>query len=101
MVMDILPAVLILTPVLAPVVAKFGIDPLHFALIMLVNLNIGMITPPFGMTLLTSARIANCSYDGAIAAVIPFLLAVLVSLILVTIFPWLTLMVPQLLGYWG
>jgi tripartite ATP-independent transporter DctM subunit len=101
MVMDILPAVLILTPVLAPVVAKFGIDPLHFALIMLVNLNIGMITPPFGMTLLTSARIANCTYDGAIAAVIPFLLAVLLSLILVTVFPWLTLMVPQLLGYWG
>lgn len=99
MLMDILPAVLILAPVLAPAVAQVGVDPLHFALVMLVNLNIGMITPPYGMTLLTSARIANCSYDGTIRAVIPFLVAELVSLGIITYIPWFVLVLPRALGF--
>lgn len=98
MLMDILPAVLILAPVLAPAVLQIGVDPLHFALVMLVNLNIGMITPPYGMTLLTSARIANCSYDATIRAVIPFLVAELVSLAIITYFPWFVLVLPRSLG---
>ena len=99
MFMDILPAVLILTPVLAPAAVQAGIDPLHFALVMLVNLNIGMITPPFGMTLLTSARIAGCSYDRTIMAVWPFLIAELVTLLLITYIPTLTLVIPRALGF--
>jgi TRAP-type transport system large permease protein len=99
MFMDILPAVLILTPVLAPAAKLIGVDPLHFALIMLVNLNIGMITPPFGMTLITSAKIANTSYDSVIIAVWPFLLAEMVTLGLITYIPWLVLSVPKLLGF--
>jgi TRAP-type transport system large permease protein len=99
MVMDILPAVLILTPVLAPTMAQAGVDPLHFALIMLVNLNIGMITPPYGMTLLTSARIANCSYDRAIRAVLPFFYAELVTLLIITYVPWIVLVLPRALGF--
>ena len=99
MFMDILPAVLILTPVLAPAANQAGVDPLHFALVMLVNLNIGMITPPFGMTLITSARIANTSYDSVIIAVWPFLVAELVSLGLITYIPWLVLSVPRVLGF--
>jgi TRAP-type C4-dicarboxylate transport system permease large subunit len=99
MFMDILPAVLILTPVLAPAAKLIGVDPLHFALIMLVNLNIGMITPPFGMTLITSAKIANTSYDSVIIAVWPFLVAELVTLGLITYIPWLVLSVPKLLGF--
>ncbi|MBW1712670.1 MAG: TRAP transporter large permease [Deltaproteobacteria bacterium] len=101
MIMDILPAVLILAPVLAPAMAKVGVDPLHFALIMLVNLNIGMITPPYGMTLLTSARIADCSYDKTIVAVTPFLVALLVALILITYVPWFVLALPRLFGFAG
>ncbi len=93
-----LPAVLILAPVLAPTVLQIGVDPLHFALVMLVNLNIGMITPPYGMTLLTSAHIANCSYDGTFRAVIPFLVAELVSLAIITYFPWFVLVLPRSLG---
>jgi TRAP-type C4-dicarboxylate transport system permease large subunit len=85
-------------PVLAPAVLQIGVDPLHFALVMLVNLNIGMITPPYGMTLLTSARIANCSYDGTIRAVIPFLVAELVSLAIITYFPWFIPVLPPSLG---
>ena len=99
MFMDILPAVLILTPVLAPAVIRVGIDPLHFALVMLVNLNIGMITPPYGMTLLTSARIARCSYEGAIRAVIPFLVAELITLIIITYIPWVVLVIPRAFGF--
>ncbi len=99
MFMDILPAVLILTPVLAPAVTRIGVDPLHFALVMLVNLNIGMITPPYGMTLLTSARIAECSYDSVIRAALPFLVAELIALVLITYIPWLVLSVPRALGF--
>ena len=99
MFMDILPAVLILTPVLAPAANQAGVDPLHFALVMLVNLNIGMITPPFGMTLITSARIASTSYDSVIIAVWPFLVAELVTLGLITYIPWLVLSVPRVLGF--
>ncbi len=99
MIMDILPAVLILTPVLAPAMVKIGVDPLHFALVMLVNLNIGMITPPYGMTLLTAARIADCSYDKAIAAVTPFLVAELIALGLITYLPWFVLVLPRALGF--
>jgi len=99
MFMDILPAVLILTPVLAPAAKQAGVDPLHFALIMLVNLNIGMITPPFGMTLITSAKIAKTSYDSVIVAVWPFLVAELVCLGFITYIPWLVLSVPRLFGF--
>jgi len=99
MFMDILPAVLILTPVLAPAANQAGVDPLHFALIMLVNLNIGMITPPFGMTLITTARIARTSYDSVIIAVWPFLVAELAALGLITYIPWLVLSVPRMLGF--
>jgi tripartite ATP-independent transporter DctM subunit len=99
MFMDILPAVLILAPVLAPAVVRAGVDPLHFALVMLVNLNIGMITPPYGMTLLTSARIADCAYDRVISAVWPFLLAELTALALVTYIPWLVVALPRALGF--
>ena len=99
MVMDILPAVLILAPVLGPAMLKIGVDPLHFALIMLVNLNIGMITPPYGMTLLTSARIADCSYDKTIMAVIPFLIAELVALVTITYIPWFVTALPRVLGF--
>jgi tripartite ATP-independent transporter DctM subunit len=99
MFMDILPAVLILAPVLAPAIVRAGVDPLHFALVMLVNLNIGMITPPYGMTLLTAARIANCSYDSAIRAVVPFLVAELIALFITTYVPWVVLALPRALGF--
>jgi tripartite ATP-independent transporter DctM subunit len=99
MFMDILPAVLILVPVLAPAMTQAGVDPLHFALVMLVNLNIGMITPPYGMTLLTASRIANCSYDRAIQAVLPFFWAELASLLIITYVPWIVLVVPRALGF--
>ena len=99
MVMDILPAVLILAPVLGPTMLKVGVDPLHFALIMLVNLNIGMITPPYGMTLLTSARIADCTYDRTISAVIPFLIAELLALGIITYVPWFVTALPRTLGF--
>ncbi len=99
MFMDILPAVLILVPVLAPAMQQVGIHPLHFALILLVNLNIGMITPPYGMTLLTAARIADCSYDRTIKAVFPFFIAEVVSLGIITYVPWFVMVLPQAFGF--
>ena len=99
MVLDILPAILILVPVLSPMVTKLGIDPLHFALVMMVNLNLGMITPPYGMTLLIGSRIGECSYDSVIKSVFPYLVAGLVTLALITYFPWLILFLPKMLGF--
>jgi tripartite ATP-independent transporter DctM subunit len=101
MIMDILPATMILVPVLAPAAIKAGIDPLHFALVFMVNLNIGMITPPYGMTLLTATRIAGCTYDATIKAIGPFLIAELVTLVLITYLPWLILALPKALGLYG
>jgi tripartite ATP-independent transporter DctM subunit len=101
MFMDILPATMILVPVLTPTALNAGIDPLHFALVLMVNLNIGMITPPYGMTLLTATRIAGCTYDESIRAVIPFLAAELFTLGLITYFPWFVLIVPRALGLYG
>ena len=101
MFMDILPATMILVPVLAPMAIKAGVDPLHFALVFMVNLNIGMITPPYGMTLLTAARIAGCRYDETIRAVVPFLAAELVTLGLITYFPWLIMVLPKALRLYG
>lgn len=101
MIMDILPATMILIPVLAPAVIKAGVDPLHFALVFMVNLNIGMITPPYGMTLLTATRIAGCTYDATIKAIIPFLAAELTTLALITYFPWLILVLPKAFGLYG
>ena len=101
MIMDILPATMILIPVLAPTVIGAGIDPLHFALVFMVNLNLGMITPPYGMTLLTATRIAGCTYDATIKAILPFLAVELVTLALITFFPWLVLVLPKALGLYG
>ncbi len=101
MFMDILPATMILVPVLAPTAIQAGVDPLHFALVFMVNLNIGMITPPYGMTLLTATRIAGCTYDETIRAVVPFLAAELVTLGLITYFPWLIMVLPKALRLYG
>lgn len=98
MFIDILPAVLILAPVLGPACIKLGIHPLHYGMVMLVNLNIGMITPPFGMTMLTASRIAKVEYGKVIKEVIPFLIAELITLLLITYIPELILIIPRALG---
>ncbi len=84
-------AIIVLAPILAPVAQHFGIDPVHFGLIMVVNLALGMITPPFGVNLFAACTVARISLDRIIPHLIPFVLVVLGCLMIVTYFPALSL----------
>jgi TRAP-type C4-dicarboxylate transport system permease large subunit len=95
--METIAAISILVPVLMPIVNKVGIDPVQFGLIMVLNLMIGLLTPPVGMVLFVLSRVANLSFDRTVAAVMPFLLPLFVVLILITVFPQLTLWLPTLI----
>ena len=98
MVMEIGVNVILLAPLLLPVALKYGIDPLHFALVMLVNLNIGLVTPPVGVCLFVAAPIAKVPIEKIFLKAIPFILAEIVILLLITYIPYLVLFVPKLLG---
>jgi tripartite ATP-independent transporter DctM subunit len=95
--METIAAISILVPVLMPAVTAAGIDPVQFGVIMVLNLMIGLLTPPVGMVLFILARVANISFDRTVRAVMPFLIPLLAVLVLITIFPSLTLIVPQYL----
>lgn len=95
--METIAAISILVPVLMPVVLKAGIDPVQFGVIMVLNLMIGLLTPPVGMVLFVLARVARIPFDRTVRAVMPFLIPLLAVLILITIFPQITLIVPQYL----
>ena len=91
--------VIILAPILAPIAAKFGIHPLHFALVMIVNLNIGLATPPLGVCLFVACPIAGVTLEELTKAILPFLLVEVAVLLLITYVPWFILIVPRMLGF--
>lgn len=102
MFLDIGPAVVILAPIVTPVMIQLGFDPLHFAIIMMVNVNIGNATPPMGMSLMVASQIAEVPYETAMKEVGWFLLAEIIALLLISYIPALTLWLPGLLGLtWG
>ncbi|HEY5580204.1 MAG TPA: TRAP transporter large permease [Rhodoferax sp.] len=84
-------AIIVLAPILAPVAIHFGIDPVHFGLIMVVNLALGMITPPFGVNLFAACTVARISLDRMIKDLIPFVLVVLACLMVISYVPVLSL----------
>jgi C4-dicarboxylate transporter, DctM subunit len=84
-------AMIVLAPILAPVAIFFGVDPVHFGLIMVVNLALGMITPPFGVNLFAACTVARISLDRIVTQLIPFVLVVLACLMIVTYVPALSL----------
>jgi C4-dicarboxylate transporter, DctM subunit len=84
-------AIIVLAPILAPVAMHFGIDPVHFGLIMVVNLALGMITPPFGVNLFAACTVARISLDRIIPYLVPFVLVVLGCLMVITYVPQLSL----------
>ncbi|SHF44829.1 TRAP transporter, DctM subunit [Desulfacinum infernum DSM 9756] len=99
MFMEISASIVLLAPILAPIAQSAGIHPLHFALIMLVNLNIGLITPPLGQCIFTVCGITRLKMEQVVKATLPFLLVELAVLLLLTYVPALTLWVPRMLGY--
>jgi C4-dicarboxylate transporter, DctM subunit len=84
-------AIIVLAPILAPVAMHFGVDPVHFGMIMVVNLALGMITPPFGVNLFAACTVAKISLDRIVTHLVPFVLVILACLMVVTYVPQLSL----------
>lgn len=97
--MDATPAVLIFTPILLPVVTSLGIDPLHFGIFLILNLCIGIVTPPVGAVLFVGCAVANTKITDIFKWLIPFFIAMIVSLLIVTYYPPLTMWLPTKLGF--
>ena len=93
------PAILILAPIFAPIAVALGIDPIHFGIVVIMNLVIGLITPPLGEVLFIVAPIAGVSLESVSKAVLPFLFVEIGVLLLVTYIPPLSLWIPKMLGY--
>jgi C4-dicarboxylate transporter DctM subunit len=98
MIMDTLAAILILAPILLNVVVKFGVDPVHFGLIMILNLAIGFVTPPVGVNLFVASGMTGVEFLTLSKACLPFIAGLLVALAFVTVFPALTLWLPTFMG---
>ena len=96
--MDMAPLILILTPILLPVVTQLGVDPVHFGMIMMVNLGIGLITPPVGTVLFVGAAVSKLKIGVVAKAMTPFFIALFIVLMLVTYIPALSLWLPRTLG---
>jgi tripartite ATP-independent transporter DctM subunit len=96
--MDMAPLILILTPILLPVVTSMGIDPVHFGMIMMVNLGMGLITPPVGSVLFVGSAVAGLKIGVVARAMKPFFVALFIVLMMVTYVPWLSLWLPSVLG---
>jgi len=97
--MDITPSVLIFTPIFLPVVTNLGIDPVHFGIIMVLNLCIGLCTPPVGSVLFVGSSVAGISISRLIRPLLPLFVAMLVALLVITYVPIISLWLPDLFGF--
>jgi TRAP-type C4-dicarboxylate transport system permease large subunit len=95
---DTIAAITILVPILLPIVLKLGIDPIHFGLIMTLNLMVGLLHPPLGMVLFVLARISKLSVERTTIAILPWLVPLLGALVAITYIPAITLWLPRTMG---
>jgi tripartite ATP-independent transporter DctM subunit len=96
--MDMTPAVLIFTPIFLPVVMGLGMDPVHFGIVIIANLCIGLCTPPVGTCLFLGCSVGRTTIARVIPSAIPFFIAMLLALMAITYIPWLSLALPRLLN---
>ncbi|MGC1148602.1 TRAP transporter large permease [Pantoea agglomerans] len=96
--MDMAPLILILTPVLLPVATALGVDPVHFGMIMLTNLGIGLITPPVGTVLFVASAVSKQKIEQVVSAMLPFYGMLFIVLMLITYIPAISLWLPRLMG---
>ena len=96
--MDVTPAILIFTPLFLPIVQTFGMDPIHFGLILVYNLCIGNITPPVGNTLFVAIKVGRTTLAKTMPYMLSYYAAILVGLLLVTYVPAVSMILPQLAG---
>ena len=97
--MDMTPAVLIFTPIFLPIVTGLGLDPVHFGIIMVLNLSVGLCTPPVGSVLFIGCSVANVKIDKVIKPLIPMFIVMIVSLLLVTYIPEISMWLPTAFGF--
>lgn len=97
--MDMTPAVLIFTPIFLPIVTAMGVDPVHFGIIMVLNLSVGLCTPPVGAVLFIGCSVANVKIDKVIKPLAPMFVAMFVILMLVTYIPQISLWIPRMFGF--
>lgn len=96
---DITPAILIFTPIFLPIVTSFGMDPIHFGIMLVMNLSVGNITPPVGSSLFAGASVANLDMEVVIKPLLPFYAVIILALLLVTYVPAFSMFLPKLFGY--
>lgn len=94
--MDMSPLIVIMTPILLPVVMAVGVDPVHFGIIMMINLGIGTVTPPVGSVLFVGAAVGKISVEEAVKTIWPFYSALIVALMLITFIPQISLTLPAI-----
>jgi C4-dicarboxylate transporter DctM subunit len=94
-------AIITFTPILFPVAMKMGIDPVHFGVVVVANLGVGLVTPPVGACLFVASAIGQTSVDKVIKPLMPFIIMMMVALFLITYWPDMTLFIPRYLGYKG
>jgi C4-dicarboxylate transporter DctM subunit len=94
--MDTPPAIMVLSPILMPIAVSLGLNPVHFGIIMIVNLAVGFITPPLGVNLFVAARVGNVSLEEVLKGMIPFIIVMLLSLLLITFIPGISMFIPNL-----
>lgn len=99
MFMETLATIIILVPVLLPVILKLGIDPIHFGIILVVTNNVAMLTPPLGVNLFVASRISHLSVERVSVAVLPYIAALTLAILLITFFPSIATWLPYTLGY--
>jgi tripartite ATP-independent transporter DctM subunit len=96
--MDMTPAVLIFTPIFLPVMLQFGVNPIHFGIVMIVNLCVGLCTPPVGAVLFIGCSVADVTIEQVIKPLLPFFVAMITALLLITYIPEISLWLPRLFG---
>ena len=92
-------AIIILVPVLIPLFDAIGLHPLHIGMIMVLNLTIGLITPPVGICIYVGSALANLQVEKVIKATIPFILVLIAVLVIVTYVPKISLLIPEIFGF--
>lgn len=97
MLMESLSALTLLTPILVPIAMNYGIDPVHFGIVMILNLMIGMLTPPVGMVLFVLSRMTPVPFEKICKAMVPFIAMCLVALVIIALFPPVVTFLPNLL----
>lgn len=98
MIMDMAPIILIATPILLPIAVEIGIDPIQFGIMMVLNCGIGLLTPPVGAVLFIGSAVGKTPMEKVVKATLPFYLCMIITLLLITFIPDISLLIPKLLG---